>query len=562
VVKDRDGHPILLRGLMTDVTERKALEQQRTEVERRFRRVAEQLPAIVYMERAETDPGKLGSMIYVSPQVESILGFTPAEWMADPTAWARQFHPDDRERIQEDYRRAELTGEPLSARYRMFARDGHIVWFRDEAILIRDEDGEPSYWQGIMYDTTLDQEGQQRIRETEAQYRTLTKEAESQRAEAEERYRALIEHNPTITYIDAVEGAVTTLYISPQTTDVLGYTPQDWYDDPQLWSKVVHPEDRERSRVRAVDRTHDSVYRLLARTGETVWVHDQARLIEDDAGHPKYWQGVLVDITEQRRAEDLERDLASEREATDRLRAADEMKNTFLQAVSHDLRTPLAAILGLAVTLEREDVDLEAEETHDMARRIAQNARKLDGIVTNLLDLDRLSSGKLEPFFEMVDVGTIVRELVTNFDISTDRTLRLHTEPTEIPADAAMVERIVENLLGNALKHTPPHARIWVSVEHLAEGALIVVADDGPGVPAEERERIFEPFRQGTDHASGAGVGLALVARFAELHDGRAWVEDRPRGGASFNVFLSADPAASRIGRDHPPAGSPETSQA
>ena len=107
-----------------------------------------------------------------------------------------------------------------------------------------------------------------------------------------------------------------------------------------------------------------------------------------------YWQGFLLDITERKEAEEqLARALEVEREATQRLRALDEMKNTFLQAVSHDLRTPLAAILGLAITLERGDVHLDEDDAKDLARRIAGNARRLDRLVTNLLDLDRLARG-------------------------------------------------------------------------------------------------------------------------------------------------------------------------
>ena len=116
-----------------------------------------------------------------------------------------------------------------------------------------------------------------------------------------------------------------------------------------------------------------------------------------------------------------------------------------------------------------------------------------------------------------------------------------------IACDGAKVERIVENLLGNTVKHTPQTAKMWVRVVPWEGGALIVVEDDGPGVPADEREQIFEPFLQGetaSPHASGVGVGLALVARFAELHDGSAWVEERTGGGASFRVFLPSRPAA------------------
>jgi PAS domain S-box-containing protein len=527
ILRDIEDRPSVIRGLMTEITDRKALDDERTVDARRFRRVVEQLPAIVYLESVETDPMTPGRLLYVSPQVEQILGFSPKEWEEDPAAWSRQFHPDDRDLIDEAYRRAEQTGEPLVAEYRMFSRDGRVVWFRDEAVLVSDDEGKPAYWQGILYDVTAQRAGEERVRETEM------------------RYQALVEQLPTITYLDALEGPVNTLYISPQTTDVLGYTPQDWYDDPDLWSKIVHPDDRERNTVASTEFPVDMVYRMIAKGGREVWVHDQARPITDDKGTPMFWQGVLVDITEQKRAGQLERDLEHEREIAERLRAADEMKNTFLQAVSHDLRTPLAAILGLAITLAREDLDVPADETRDMARRIAQNARKLDRIVNDLLDLERLTRGIVSPDFQPIDVGELIREFIAGSPLVIERRLQLDTTPLVIPIDAAMVERILENLLGNAVKHTPEDSRIWVRVEAAPEGALIVVEDNGPGVSPAERETIFEAFRQGSSPsaAGGAGVGLALVTRFAELHSGRAWVEDRRGGGASFRVLLSAEPA-------------------
>jgi two-component system, NtrC family, sensor histidine kinase HydH len=107
--------------------------------------------------------------------------------------------------------------------------------------------------------------------------------------------------------------------------------------------------------------------------------------------------------------------------------------------------------------------------------------------------------------------------------------------------DPPKVERIVENLIANALKHTPEGTPIWVMAGREDGGAMITVEDAGSGVPQEVRADIFKPFRQGPDvplHSPGMGVGLALVARFAQLHGGRAWLEDRPGGGSSFKVFL------------------------
>jgi PAS domain S-box-containing protein len=352
-----------------------------------------------------------------------------------------------------------------------------------------------------------------------------------------------VEQNPTITYLDPIEDDRSTLYMSPQTTAILGYSPEDWYRDPELWSKIVHPDDRPRMEAEVTGGAHSSTYRLIAKDGHEVWVHDQARLIEDEAGQPRLWQGVLVDITQQRRAEELERDLERARVESERLRVEDEVKSTFLQAVSHDLRTPLAAILGLALTMERDDVELEDDERRDMARRIAQNARRLEGIVSDFLDLERLNRGLAHPLYESIDLGATVRDLVANSDLVTDRRLGLEVAPLVVRADPAMMERIVDNLLGNTVKHTPGDSRIWVRVERADDGAVLIVEDDGPGVPLEDRERIFEPFRQGTGAAAGSGVGLALVARFAALHDGRAWVEERLGGGASFHVMLASDPS-------------------
>ena len=114
-----------------------------------------------------------------------------------------------------------------------------------------------------------------------------------------------------------------------------------------------------------------------------------------------------------------------------------------------------------------------------------------------------------------------------------------------VALDAPKVERIVENLITNALRHTPNGARVWVAAAATDGGALIRVEDEGPGIPEDLRDEIFEPFRQGpsiSPHAPGVGVGLSLVSRFAELHGGRAWVEDRAGGGAAFRVYLPGDP--------------------
>jgi PAS domain S-box-containing protein len=269
-------------------------------------------------------------------------------------------------------------------------------------------------------------------------------------------------------------------------------------------------------------------------------------------GRPGRRGGQLVvarDVTERRQAEQVLR-TAFEREqaATEHLRSLDELKSAFLQAVSHDLRTPLASVLGIALTLERSRGALATADVDDLHVRLSANARRLDRILRGLLDLDRLSRGLVEPRRERVNLGALVAAAVDQAlaDLVDDHPIFVDLAPVEIAIDSAKVERIVENLLVNASRHTPPGTPIWVRVDPRAPGALLTVADAGPGVPAEQRERIFQPFHRGpgaASHAPGSGVGLALVAQFAGLHGGRAWVEPRAGGGASFQVLLPDGPA-------------------
>jgi signal transduction histidine kinase len=228
------------------------------------------------------------------------------------------------------------------------------------------------------------------------------------------------------------------------------------------------------------------------------------------------------------------------RDVTERDRL-DDLKDNLLTAVSHELRTPLTAIVGLSSTLERWGVQMTAEDLADLYGRLSNNARKLQRLVIDLLDLDRLARGVVEPKRERTDVAELVTEIARESEQITGRHIRVAADDVIVAVDGPKVERIVENLFINAARHTPRGTPVWVRVRALDDGCLIIVDDAGPGVPDELKERIFEPFKQGptvSPQSPGVGIGLSLVARFAALHEGRAWVEDRPGGGASFRVFL------------------------
>lgn len=246
--------------------------------------------------------------------------------------------------------------------------------------------------------------------------------------------------------------------------------------------------------------------------------------------------------------------LDQEQDAAVRLRELDDMKTTFLQAVSHELRTPLTNLQGYAVTLQRHHDELEAERVTQIVDRLVHNADRLSRLLSDLLEVDRLSRGIVEARLSPTDLGTLVTEVVDHFDAGM-HPVHLRAERVVVPVDAPKVERIVENLLANAAKHTPAGTPLHVGVRPADGGVLLTVEDEGPGVSDDLKAKVFEPFEQGPTSSRapspGTGIGLALVARFTQLHGGRTWVEDREDGGARFNVFLPEEPAADAALRIH-----------
>lgn len=234
------------------------------------------------------------------------------------------------------------------------------------------------------------------------------------------------------------------------------------------------------------------------------------------------------------------RALARERSMIRRLTELDEIKNSFLAAVSHELRTPLTSVLGFAHTLQRSGSRLGDAERTQITDRLAVNAEKLERLLADLLDIDRLNRGIIEPVVRPTDLGALVLRAAETFDLPDARPVHVDVSPVDALIDGPKVERIIENLIANAVRHTKENTPIWVKVRPERDGVLILVEDAGPGVPEQLRTRIFEPFQQGPrePHSPGVGIGLSLVSRFAALHGGRAWVTDRVGGGASFQVWL------------------------
>jgi PAS domain S-box-containing protein len=231
------------------------------------------------------------------------------------------------------------------------------------------------------------------------------------------------------------------------------------------------------------------------------------------------------------RERDLERLADEEQRAADRLRELDDTKNAFLSAVSHELRTPLTVVRGLATELRESRGRLSEPERHEIEDTILEQADRLERLLADLLDVDRLKRGALRSRQTDCDLVPLVTEAVGRQPDADRVELDL---PERLPAhvDPSQVDRIVANLVQNAAKYAPTGS-VTVRLTPLSEGGgRLEVIDEGPGIPEAERERVFEPlYRVDDDHQrSGTGIGLSLVAAFAELHGGEARALPRDRG--------------------------------
>jgi PAS domain S-box-containing protein len=430
-----------------------------------------------------------------------------------------------------------------------YHRDGTEYVARWQIVALPNASGRITHWVCTQQDVAAHRRLEQRLADVEASF------------------QAVLERVPAVVYTIDPDPPNDFSYVSPQIEALIGVRAEDCIGNAELWDKFLHPEDHgwvkaECERTNETGEPFLSEYRMLTRGGKVRWVRDEAELVCDPTGRPLFWQGILTDVTaaretasrlaealgsEQDARGELSAALERERAGADHLRAMDEMKTTFLQAVSHDLRTPLTSVLGIALTLQRGSDSLRPEDVADLIGRLATNARKLDRLLSDLLDLDRLARGTLTPERQVVDVGALTRRSVEEAAVADEHPVVVDASALHIAVDGPKVERIVENLVLNAARHTSAGTTIWVRIHAQDGGAMLVVEDEGPGVPRQLREQIFQPFRRGRNDApssTGSGIGLALVSQFANLHGGRAWVEDRPGGGASFRVFLPGSPAA------------------
>jgi two-component system sensor histidine kinase KdpD len=217
------------------------------------------------------------------------------------------------------------------------------------------------------------------------------------------------------------------------------------------------------------------------------------------------------------------------------LRRSDLVKTALLRAVSHDLRSPLTGITTAIGALRNQTLVFNDNDRRDLLDTLAVDAERLTRLVGDLLDLSRLEAGGAEPALEVWALDELVHETIDHL-AGGDR-VDLGGESPLVNVDAVQIQRVLANLIENALKFSPPSSRVHVHITATRQEAIVRVVDQGPGIAEAELERVFEPFYRG-DRPSGAGLGLAIARGFAAANGGRVWAESRPGQGTTFALAL------------------------
>lgn len=360
-------------------------------------------------------------------------------------------------------------------------------------------------------------------------------------------WQLLVEHAADALSLHAMDG--TYRYVSPAFEDLLGSEPRTLVGrDPY---ELFHPHDVDDVRSGHTDLIHRRTTRLaplqyrMARADNTyIWVETVAQVTADGQA--------IVAVTRRIAARrSLMHALAHERLINDRLRDLEAERTAFLTTIAHRARQPITAVLGFIHTLRRVMAGRTDTQTERLLQRLHERAAELAQLIGAATTAKELSAHSARVKRSRVDLRELATTVIGDFAA---HDAPVHLDVDEAPtafADGAKLEVALRALLQNAVRHTPVGTSIWIRARPHDHGVVLSVEDDGPGVPDRDKSDIFEAFRgDALDHNPSMGLGLYIVAEVAAAHGGRAWVEDRPGGGAVLNLLINQrGPGA---GRDAP----------
>jgi PAS domain S-box-containing protein len=521
-----DGPPDYFISIVEDISARKQAESHLRESDERLSLALKAAGLGIFEWDVQADRAVWGN-----ERMYEIFGHTRADGALSKAQLIERFvHPDDADALERALAGGMASGRPFHTTYRIRRRDGALRWL-DLVGHFLPADGGPVRMIGVLTDNTEQHLAKETLRASE------------------ERFRIMADTAPVMIWISGTDKLCT--FFNKPWLDFTGRPLEAELGNG--WTEGVHPED-----LKHCLETYDAFfemrrpfrmdYRLRRHDGQYRWIFDQGVPRFSSSGEFLGYIGSCVDITERKQAEAEREKLAEEQAARAAAEAASRSKDEFLAMVSHELRSPLSAILSYAQLLRVGPVDVDA--INRVVTVIERNAKAQIQIIEDLLDSARITTGKLRIELGVIDLVPVLEaalDTVRPAATAKGVTLVLDCEPkpSEALGDPTRLQQIVWNLLTNAIKFTPEGGHVSLAMRHDAGQIRIIVSDTGKGIEPGFLPFVFQRFSQ-TDTSSarrsgGLGLGLSLVKDLVELHGGAISAKSEGVGrGATFTVTLPA----------------------
>ncbi|BAY90341.1 MULTISPECIES: PAS domain S-box protein [unclassified Tolypothrix] len=512
---------------VTDITDIKRIITALQQSEERFQLLAATSPGVIYTV-VEYPSGPV-RYEYLSPAFEEIHEVSVTTALEDAAITINQMHPDDRLGYQQAVASSIENMQPFKYEWRIITPSGKIKWIQANSRSENRENGEIA-WHGIVQEISD------------------RKQVEAALRESEEKFRRAFDDAAIGMALISPDGQF--LQVNRSLCEMVGYSEAELLRLNSL--EITHPDDIETNLAAATQvlkekqRIYQLKQRYIHQSRSIIWILISVSLVRDQNRQPLYFVAQIQDISEQQAA-------LRERQQIDK------MKDEFISVVSHELRTPLTAIHGALGMLGTGIFAKRPERAKEMLTIALNNCDRLVRLVNDILDLERLDSGKTQLMMETCQINTLMQQAVDTVQvIATQAAINLEFTPlfvTITAAPDAIVQTLI-NLLSNAIKFSPANSTVWLNAELVTEElnlkqtkfpmtspyVLFSIKDQGRGIPTDKLETIFGRFQQvdvsDSRQKGGTGLGLAICRSIVQQHSGQIWVESIVGQGSTFYFTL------------------------
>ena len=493
-----------------------------------------------------------------NPATEKMFGYTVSELKGANIA---MLMPEDQASVHDGFMASHLTtgqSRVLGKRRQLHGKRKNGEIFPIDIAINDFVIGDERLFSGVIRDTTE------------------TVKAENTLRESQNRLSELLTSTPVVIYTCKTSSDFGATYISENITEMMGYYPHQFTEDPAFWISGIHPDDRKKilAELGHVFETghHEHDYRFKICDDSYIWVHDELRLTYDQEGHPTEIVGYWADISARKEAE------ITGIEARKEAESANNAKSDFLSRMSHEFRTPLNVILGFSQLLVSDKKESLSKQQNENVDHIVKAGKHLLELINEILYLTQIEAGRITlamseiPLAETINESIkLIQPLAEKQEITINCQLD-NLDDTYIHADPVRLREVLLNLLSNAVKYNRIKGTVSIKCDAVSKKQMrISVTDSGPGLSAEQQKLLFRPFERihaENSQQEGSGIGLLISQRLTEAMDGTIGFTSTAGTGSTFWIELdlgskpeasATEASAPKISNDSNPHNNEET---